>query len=338
MLRQKIITIATTILAIFLGLLGQLHTPAFAATASNGNGLRISPVRSDLIIAPGHSQTVEVFVQNVTGSTANLQVLVNDFVAGTDETGTPKILLNNQPAPSHSLKQFVSPIPNINITPNQIKEVKVSINIPLNTAGGGYYGVVRFQPTSSGNNGNVSLAASVGSLILVTVPGNIVDNMTIASFDARTITTDKSGQTHESTGTIFTSTKNINAVVRFNNQGNVQEQPFGKIQLKNHSGKVLATYDFNNSIPRDSVLPGSIRKFAVPLTHLGSFGIYTLVGNFGYGTKGQLLTAKTTFYIIPIWFILLVVLIIVLIILGIIYIPRMIRAYNRKVIRKAGRR
>ncbi|HVS58181.1 MAG TPA: DUF916 domain-containing protein [Candidatus Saccharimonadales bacterium] len=338
MIRQKLATAIVLVTAIIVGLLPAVPVSAATSSSGGGNGLKISPVRSDLTISPGQSKTISVVVQNVTSSTANLQAIINDFVAGTDESGVPKILLNpNQYAPTHSLKHYIAPIGDVSIPANQSKEVKVTINIPKDAAGGGYFGVVRFAPASAGK-GNVSLAASVGSLILVTVPGDIKENMTIASFDARTITTDKNGQVHERSSTIFTSPKNINAVVRFNNQGNVQEQPFGKVELKNRSGKVLATYEINNTTPRGNVLPSSIRKFAVPLTKVGSFGKYTLVGNFGFGSKGQLLTAKTSFYVIPLGLIIGLIVLVILIVLAIIYLPRFVRGYNRRVLRRAGRR
>src|SRR5205085_985778 len=157
----------------------------------------------------------------------------------------------------------------------------------------GYYGAIRFAPhTDSGaaDARNVTLSASVGSLVLVTVPGDIHEQVTVASLDARKAV--EANQV-DSPRTIFTDNKNINAVVRFQNNGDVQEQPFGKVMLKNWRGKILATYEVNNGTPRGNVLPDSIRKFSVPLNKLGGFGKYSLVGNFGYGNSGQLITATT---------------------------------------------
>jgi len=76
----------------------------------------------------------------------------------------------------------------------------------------------------------------------------------------------------------------------------------------------------------------------VPIDKVSSFGKYTLVGSFGYGSTGQLITAKTTIYIVPVPIIVLFVLAILLIVLAIIFVPRMIRSYNKRVIRRASRR
>jgi hypothetical protein len=310
--------------------------PVAAASSPGGNGLRISPVRSDLTINAGSSQTIDVYITNLTSSSADLQGVVNDFTAGTDESGTPYILLNGQKAPSHSLKGFVSGVDStFTLAPKETKDLKVTINIPTGTSAGGYFGTVRFLPAATNTNKNLNLTASVGSLLIVTVPGNYREQMSIESFDVRRLNT--STKTFDSPSVIFTSNKDLNGVVRFNNSGDVQEQPFGKILLKKGS-TILGTYEINNTTPRGNVLPGSIRHFWVPLTGLGSFGKYTLEGNFGYGSKGQLLSATTTFYIIPVGIIILAVIILLLILFAIFVLPKLIRKYNRGVIKRASSR
>jgi len=306
-------------------------TMVTAATASTvgGNGMRVSPVRTDITVSPGESKTVEVQVQNVTSTPANLQVLINDFTADNSESGQPAIILDaNKFAPSHSLKRFVVPPANITLQPNEQKTVKVVINVPENAAGGGYFGAVRFAPASATNDKNISLSASVGSLILLKVPGNIKEDMRLASLDARK---------NNSAQFLFTNGKNIKATVRFENKGDIQEQPFGKIVLKK-GDKVLQTTEVNNTDPRGNVLPDSIRKFEIDLNKVGSFGKYTLQGNFGYGANGQLLSGSTTFYVVPVPIIVLAVLLLLVILAAVFAGPKLIRRYNRNVVRKANRR
>lgn len=307
-------------------------TPAFAASSNSvggaGNGLKVSPVRSELTVNPGQSVVEDVYVQNVTSQTATFQVVINDFTASSDESGDPALILDSgQSAPSHSLRQYIAPLDNITLKPNEQKDVKVTISIPKNAAAGGYFGAVRFVPATGAGQQNVTISASVASLLLVKVPGNIVDQLSIASFDARE---------KDRTRTIFTSSKSIDAVVRFQNEGNVQEQPFGKINVKNIRDKVISSIEVNNAQPRSNVLPDSIRKFTIPLKNVGSFGRYTIEGNFGYGTNGQLLTAKYTFYVVPIPLIVIGLLILVIIIVAAFEIPRMVKRYRRAV-RRGGR-
>ena len=330
-MKRKLSSLVAGILGLTV-LIGSM-LPVAAAADAGGNGLKISPVVTNLTVNPGQSQTVEVSVQNVTQSDVTLQVIVNDFTASSDESGTPALLLDpGQYAPSHSLKRFIGPIANITVAAGQAKTVPVVITVPKNAAGGGYYGAVRFAPVSASSSGsNVTLAASVGSLILVRVPGDFKEDLRLVGFNAA------SGASG-SPSVIFTGSKGLVASIRFQNEGDVQEQPFGKILLE-QGNKQIASFEVNDTTPRGNVLPASIRKFTVNLTKVGAFGKYTLVGNFGYGTNGQLISGKTTFYVIPIWAIIAVVLVIAIIAFFIFGFPRLMRRYNERVIRRAsGRR
>lgn len=315
---------SAVILAVAVGVLLPISA-AHAQQYTGGNGLKISPVRSDLTINPGSSAVVDIYVQNLTSTPAQLQTIVNDFVAS-NESGQPALILNpNQSASAHGLKQFITPMGNFTLQPGQQQDVKVLITIPAGTAGGGYYGAIRFAPVSASSNKNVTLAASVGSLILVKVPGNIKEQLGIASFDVS-----QGG----GSGTLFGSNKQLSVTVRFQNSGNIQLEPFGKIVLKRGS-TILETQEINNTSPRGNVLPGSIRRFSVPLTAVGSFGRYTVEGNFGYGSHGQLLSAQKTFYVVPLTWIIVALVLLALLLLAVFGLPKAVRAYNRRIISRA---
>jgi hypothetical protein len=315
-----------------------IGTPLSAAAAPSSsqplatNGYRVSPVRTDLTIKPGASSVVTVYIQNASSAVEHLQVLINDFQPPTDESGNPALLLNGATAPDHSLKQFVTvQNPTFTLQPNQQQAVSVLLKVPAGMAAGGYYGAVRFAPVGTNGNKNVNLSASVASLVLVTVPGNLVEQLSIAGFGAT-----QGNSTTASPRSIFFNNKNLHAIVRFQNSGNVQEQPFGKILLKKGS-TTKATIDVNNATSPGNVLPNSIRRFTVNVSKVGWFGKYKLEGNFGYGSKGQLLTATATFWVIPLIVIVIAVLILLLILFLIFGLPRLIRRYNRKVIARANR-
>lgn len=325
-------TLSAAVGSVFTGLLLiiSVWSPSIANAATSGDGMKVSPVVTNLTVAPGHSQAVPVYIQNVTGSPMTLQVEINDFTSSSDESGTPALYLNGQQAPSHSLKQFVAPIDNITLQPGEQKSVNVAITIPSTASGGGYYGAVRFVPVVPSGGSNVTLSANVASLILVRVPGKFKEQVQLLSLDVQ-----QGAQGSQSV--LFTSSKNLIASVRFQNTGDVQEQPFGKVLLQS-GGHTLATYEVNNATPPGNVLPGGIRKFTVPLNKVGFIGKYTVVGNFGYGSDGQLLSGQTTFYVIPVAAIGVVLAIILLIILGIFVLPRFIRQYNQRIIQQARRR
>ncbi len=327
-------SVAAVILATFmvLGLASPLVRAA-TQTTSTGNAIKVAPVRTDLTIQPGETHQLTITVQNLTNATVEYVAIVNDFVAGSGESGQPELILDsNKYAPSHSLKRYIAPIPNITVGGGQSKDVTVSITIPKDAAAGGYYGAVRFAPAGSADpTKNVTLSASVGSLILVKVPGDIKENLALDSFDVR------NSPDAISASSFFTSNKNLYAVARFRNTGNVHEQPFGKVVLKRGS-KVLETIEINNTDPRGNVLPDSIRRFSVKLDKVGMWGKYTVEGNFGYGSSGQLVSGSTSFIVVPLTYILIALGILALIALLVFGLPRAIRRYNRDIIRRASRR
>ena len=337
-MRRKFLASLTAIMSLVI--VATSTSGAMAATNANtktltgtGNALKISPVRTDLEIKPGETKTIDVYVQNITSANIKLHAIVNDFTAGKDESGTPNILLDeNKFAPIRSFKKYVAPIGDFDVKPNEQHNVKVTIAIPKDAAAGGYYGAVRFEPAGSSSNQSLSLSASVGSLVLVTVPGDLKEQANIASLDVRKIDP-KTNQ--ESAGSFFTNGKYLFGAVRIENKGNIQVQPFGKVLLKK-SGKTLASYEINNTTPRGNVLPDSIRKFEFDVSkNVGAFGKYTLEANLGYGTKGELLTATKTFYIVPVPVMITLGAILLVILFAIFVLPRMIKSYNRRIVQKA---
>lgn len=304
---------------------------AYAAQTSSvgGNSLKVSPVRQDVTADPGTKKTVTVFIQNLTSVNATLHPAINDFTAGGDESGRPNVILDeDEYAPSHSLKRFIKPIKDFTIKANETKQIDIVIEVPKNAAGGGYYGAVRFEPAGENPEETINLSASVGSLVLLRVNGSITEQVGIESFDVRQ---------EDKSGSFFTNKKDLKAVVRFANNGNVHASPFGKIVVKK-GGKEVSSTEINTSKPLASVLPDSVRRFEIPLDKIGSFGKYEVEGNFGYGTTGQLLSAKKTIYIVPLFVLIAVGIGVVLLVLLIILVPRMIRNYNQRVIRRASRR
>jgi len=331
MVRRRILTAVVVVMIAVSSLGGIASYKAYAAQTATvgGNALKISPVRDDIVMNPGTSKTIDVFITNLTSVPANLHGVANDFTSGGTESGQPAIILDeNQAAPSHSLKQYVAPIGNFTLAAGAQKDVKVVITVPKGAVGGGYYGAIRFYPQQPAGDKSLNLAASVGSLILLKVNGVIDEKLSVASFDVRR---------GDNSAFFFTGSKGLTNVVRFQNTGNIQLEPFGKLQLKRF-GKTVAEYEVNTNDPKSNVLPDSIRRFDTPLKGVGPFGKFTLTGNFGYGSTGQLLTAKATFYVVPVAYVAIVLAAVALLILLVIFLPRMIRNYNQRVVRRARRR
>jgi hypothetical protein len=331
LLFRKIITAVVALTVLISGALSPGSTSAAQTSqVGAGNALKVSPVRLDVKMDPGTTQTISVFIQNLTNAQALLHPVINDFVASSDETGRPNVILNeDEYAPSHSLKRLITPLKDLTVAPGETREVKVTITAKKDTAGGGYFGAVRFAPANAEGDRSVNLAASVGTLVLLRVNGDIKEDLTVESFDAR--------KGDGGASIFFMNGQDLKGVVRFKNSGNIHLEPFGTVRLKRF-GKVLGSYEINNGELRGNVLPDSIRRFDVALDKVGSWGKYTLEGNFGYGSTGQLLTATYTFYVVPVALIAIGVGLLLVLLFLIFVLPRMMRAYNRRVIRRANRR
>jgi hypothetical protein len=257
-------------------------------TSASENSIKISPLRTDITIAPGKTGIVKIDITNLSKSTAEYQAIENDFVAG-DEKGTPAIILDkNSYAPTHSLKRFMVPIKNITVGAGQTGEVQLIIKVPITAQAGGYYGALRFAPASAGS-GQLALSGSAASLVLMTVPGPAVQKMVLTNFDV---------QQNGYTATNFRTPNDLSVLVRFKNEGNLQEAPFGQITVTKGKTKLVATDNFNQDDPKDEVLPDSARRWNVPLKGLGKFGKYTVVGTFTYG-NGQSIQVSKVIWIIP---------------------------------------
>lgn len=257
-----------------------------------GNGFRISPVRSEFTIEKGKSQTFTITLENPSSTPLKAHPVVNDFIASEDEGGEPRLILDADTIPPRNdFKSLVSPLEDITIPGNQRKDIQVTITVPSRAEAGGYYGAVRFIPILPTEEGrNVALTASIGSIVLVQVPGEIREQLTLLQLSAA------QGKTARG----FIIGGDVSVLTRLKNTGNIHVKPFGKVQVKNMFGKVVYEYEFNNTDPRANVLPDSIRKFIDPLPKKTWFGRYTIVSNLTYGTGGgNLLSQKATFWYFP---------------------------------------
>lgn len=314
---------ATLLFAVVTALFAGSH--AFAQTQTNtANTLKVTPVRSDIEIKPGENKTVQVTVSNLTDAPITVHPVENDFVAG-DERGTPALILDEDKyAPTRSLKRFMSPLTDVTIPAGEAKTIDVLITVPKDAQAGGYFGAVRFAPVSPDGGGQVNLSASVASLILLKVPGNIIEKLNLTNFDI---------QQNGTSGSYFNTPDNLQASVRFENKGGLQAGPFGKLSVKKDD-KVVYETDFNNANPRDMILPDSARRWDIPLDKIEKFGHYTVNATFTYGAKNQTIEVNKSFWVIPMAYIIaaIVALVILLILIG-VGIWLLVRNYKKRQLR-----
>ncbi len=299
------------------------------ATNNSTNTLKVSPVRSDIQIVAGEKGTVPVTITNLTDAPISVAAITNDFVAG-DDRGTPALILDaDKFAPSHSLKRFMSPIPDVTLAAKQAKTINVTITVPNTAQAGGYFGAIRFAPTDASSGGQVNLNAGVASLILMTVPGDTVERLALNAFDV---------QQKGVNGAFFNTPNDLQASFSFENVGNLQLGPFGMISVKKGDNVVYQT-TFNDQNPREMILPDSTRRWDVALSDIGEFGHYDVVATFTYGTKNQTIEVTKSFWVVPQWLVITAIAVLAVLVIAIILtIVLVIRRRKRRHMPRAVRR
>lgn len=281
--------------------------PVLAQTSQSGNGFRISPVRHAPTIEKGKSDVLKLTLENPADVPVTARVIINDFVASDKEDGEPRLILDeNAPAPKNSFKTLVSPIGDIQLKPKEKKELSITIKVSKDANSGGYYGAVRFVPvTPNSGQGNVGLSASVGTIVLVRVPGDLTERL-----DLLELTAGQNGHAKS-----FISRGDVSVITRLKNEGDIHVKPFGKVTVKNMFGRVIYEGEFNTSQTEDAratILPGSTRKFENNLGKKNLLGRYTIEANLGISQgSGDIVSSETSFWYLPMWAIIVLLLILV---------------------------
>ena len=332
-------------LAVLLFMVGGM--PASAATPASSTGLSIIP-RINLVVNPGQSTTSKLVIGNLS-QTADLDLTLKliDFTF-TNDTGTPKLFLSNSaPQTTWSLKPFVSMPQSVVVPRGQTKTVTFSVKVPKNQGAGSYYSAIDYQ-SGTGNGGNVTLNASGVSLVFLSVPGIVHEDMNLQKFG--TYQTDTDGVTGRFTYVNTNMPEWIGTLLQ--NNGNVAESPAGSITIHDMWGHKLTTisnFNPNQSLailgqtrlflsciknaPTNVQLDNSITKSETCTNPHLKPGFYTLNFDAFYGQNGNQtkeITGTAHFWYLP-WWVIVVLIILVLLIVGFIF-------WVRRKIRKAKNR
>jgi methionine-rich copper-binding protein CopC len=267
--------------------------PVFAAATTNtvpGSGLSISPLHNQLTLNPGEATSLKINVKNITQNDVTAKAYVNDFKSD-NNTGNPVIITDPKITLQTSIKKFVHPS-DMPLTVGEKKEFTVPVSIPPGTTPGAYYGIIRYRAIPAGSaapkEGEVSLSASVGTIVLIQVKGDLKERAQLSALKV---------YNNSSSGTIFFHKPN-KAGVEISNLGNSFVQPFGKVTVTNMSGKEIYSYEVNNNNPRSTVLPGTKRVFIDPIKNISKPGRYSLNASIAVGNGSEVLVAKKTFWYI----------------------------------------
>ena len=264
-------------------------------------GLSVIPPRLSFDAAPGKVSTKEIKIRNESSIARNIMVSVKDFIV-VDNEGTPRQIDSSQSEQSNrwSASQWIQPSQSkITLKSGEMKNILISILPPENASVGGHYAMVLFTPKKDENatNEGSSISTNVGSLIYITIPGDIKESAKISSFKPKSLFSEYGPIT-------------LNTIV--NNQSDVHITPKGTITVKNIFGIKESTINLEAS----NIFPYTERKIDSIFEKKWLFGPFFANLTANYGTKNQLISANTVFWVIP-WKIIVLTLVVVAIIVAI---------------------
>lgn len=298
-MKKKIIALFSAII-----LLVSVGGSVAMAQSGEGTGFKVSPVKEELILDKGESRTVKLFVTNEVSSAVEARV---DIYNGgpKNETGELGVDIDGSDQFTNSFKSLVQPIANFKLAAKgqngSSKTIDVNINVPLNANPGAYIGAVRISAADGSGSGQVVLTGSVATIFLINVKGDVSQGMSLASISA---TKDQKN------GKLFFNSGKMGLNTRLTNTGNTFIKPFGKVQLYK-GGTLVEEFEFNQvGEDQANILPSQTRKFENQFKNEEWFGKYDVSANLSYstldGASGDLITAKTTFWVIPVWLAILI--------------------------------
>jgi hypothetical protein len=314
--------VAVFLFASFAPLAAMAATPTPSTTP--GQGLEISPPVIQITGDPGQTVTTQVRLRDITSGQLVAKSEVNDFGAQ-GESGQPKLIFGSDANNRFSLKSWVQPVGDVTLNPGELRTISLRIVIPRNAEPGGHYGVIRFSALPPGlNSTGVSLSASIGTLVLLRVSGNVTEKLQLLETFV-----EKNGHR----GSFFQKSP-VTFVERFQNNGTVHLSPVGTLVVKDIFGHQVAKLDVNKT--NGNVLPDSVRRFDQAWSKKGLFGYYTVAVTTGYGTHGQVIEGPATgFWVVPVVPVLVILALLLLIFFGLKF---GLRRYNAHILAQARKR
>lgn len=217
-------------------------TKIFSQQASTGAGFGISPPSFDLNANQGDVIKNSIKVNNSSDKALTIKVRSENFVAY-GEGG--QIALTEEES-TYSISDWITfEKTEFRLGPQQTEVFDFTLKIPLNAEPGSHYGAVVFSTGGSTNDlqgGGAALMQEIGSIVLIRLPGEVVEEGKLVSFTP-------SEQT-------FKDPKvKLNALVE--NTGSVHFKPTGVINIYDVLGNVVHTVEVKGR----NILPGSKRLF-----------------------------------------------------------------------------
>lgn len=254
-------------------------------------GTTVIPPRLEITVKPGENKAQTIKVRNEAGTDQVFTTSVVDFIVNNDDgipiKVDPDLNIDNRWAASSWIQVSEK---NFKLKGGETKALSLVIMVPKNALPGGHYAMVLHSPdnesTLSGTGS--SIKTQVGTLVYITVPGDIRQNAVVKSFTAPK----------------FSEFGPIDFKSTIQNLSDIHIKPAGNIAITNMFGLNTANVKFNKD--GTNIFPGKSRDFKDQLNKKWLFGRYKANLNAVYGSNEAVATAALVFWVIP-WRLLILV-------------------------------
>lgn len=260
--------------------------------------IEISPVKESLTLDPGTTSVQTIRVRNGTDSDQTFFFNKEDFTIGDNQGNVEFFEPGIDRDRTHSLEDWLSFEGESIVVPAQDEtSFDVFIDVPRDAEPGGHYAAVFVQTSppvlEDGEASSVSTVGRIGSLLLVTVPGDVNEGLELVNFAAEQTDNDEGGSV-------------IQFLTTLRNTGNVHVEPAGQISF---SGVGVSNEPIQFNDGQSSVLPGTPERVFEDEIQLESSGLIPPIGRvtaeltLTYGENGETLTMQTSIMVWPLGFI-----------------------------------
>ncbi len=278
-------------------------------------GLTVSPPLVQLPVEPGQELTQTFSVYNEGGAPERLTVDLLDWAPGEDGAS---VVFPDEPT-EFAMAEWMSISPKTVIVPAQHSmEFTLTVDVPKTAGPGGRYGAVNFRPVRPTVPGAVQVEQVVSALVLLEVAGDVAQGASLTEFGTRTRAV--TGSRSDAEPETVLSTPAFDFFARIRNTGNVHLRPTLIVEVTNLFGGTGATVD--NTGPQATkglVLPASTRAYRVPMQGRLWPGFYRARLTAAYADGQPPLAATTSFWYLPMWFLLGVPLLLVALMVLLVY-------------------
>ena len=252
--------------------------------AQMSEGLSAIPPRLEVTVKPDGVVSQTIKVRNESSKEKNIAISIEDFIVN-DSQGTPTIVSSEEEDNRWAASSWIQVSPSsVRLKGGETKSLVLTIMPPANALPGGHYAMVIHSPdneVSLVDSTGASIQTKVGTLVYITIPGDIRQDALVKEFSAPN----------------FSEFGPIDFKTIIQNLSDVHIRPAGHISVTNMFGLKTANLQFNDK--EVNIFPGKIREFENQLNKKWLFGRYKAELNAAYGTAGGVATAAIFFWVIP---------------------------------------